>query len=459
MGKRKLLLVEDDALLRRTLRAHFEHHEVVVADSRETALAQVRRHEPPVVLLDLGLPPDPDGAGEGLAALRQILAEAPATRVVAMADGQDRASELKAIGSGAFDLLHKPVDPALLALVVERGFVLHALAVEHRRMQQLAPDSPLAGIVTRDPAMLKLCRDVERVAPTAATVMLLGESGCGKELVARALHGMGGRAGRRFVAINCAAIPGDLLESELFGHEKGAFTGAGQQTLGKIEMANGGTFFLDEVGDMALTLQAKLLRFVQERVIERIGGRTEIAVDVRIVCATHQDLKALVGRGRFREDLYYRLSEIVLPIPALRERVGDTALLAHHFRNRWCASTGRAPMRFTDQAMAAIEAWRWPGNVRELENCIKRAAIMCEGPLIRADDLGLPLPDAPEPSVNLRRARAAAEYEAMVRALARADGNIARAAELMGVSRPTVYDLMNHHGMNHHGIRAQKIDA
>jgi two-component system NtrC family response regulator len=258
---------------------------------------------------------------------------------------------------------------------------------------------------------------------------------------------MGGRAEHRFVAINCAAIPGDLLESELFGHEKGAFTGAGQQTLGKIEMASGGTFFLDEVGDMALALQAKLLRFVQERVIERVGGRTEIAVDVRIVCATHQDLKALVERGRFREDLYYRLSEIVLAIPPLRDRAGDAALLAHHFRNRWSASEGRPPMRFSDCALAAIEQYRWPGNVRELENCIKRAVIMSDGPLIRAADLGLPDAVVGDPPVNLRRARDAAEYDVMVRALARADGNIARAAEMMGVSRPTVYDLMHYHGI------------
>jgi two-component system NtrC family response regulator len=277
--------------------------------------------------------------------------------------------------------------------------------------------------------------------------MLLGESGCGKEVVARALHRLGPRRGHRFVAINCAAIPDDLLESELFGHEKGAFTGAGQQTLGKIELAQGGTFFLDEVGDMALALQAKLLRFVQERVIERVGGRTEIAVDVRIVCATHQDLKALVQAGRFREDLYYRLSEIVLSIPPLRERAGDAALLAHHFRNRWCASENRAPMRFAEDAMAAIEHYRWPGNVRELENCIKRAVIMVEAPLIRAADLGLPALELPEQPVNLRRARDAAEYDVMVRALARTDGNIARTAELLGVSRPTVYDLMHYHGI------------
>jgi two-component system NtrC family response regulator len=318
---------------------------------------------------------------------------------------------------------------------------------ENRRMLQIQADSPLAGIVSRDPGMLKLCRDVERVAPSSATVMLLGDSGSGKELVARALHKMGGRQEFRFVAINCAAIPEDLLESELFGHEKGAFTGAGQQTLGKLEMAHGGTFFLDEVGDMALALQAKLLRFLQERVIERIGGRTEIPIDVRIVCATHQDLKALVQAGRFREDLFYRLSEIVLQIPSLRERVGDSALLAHHFKNRFCMSEGRPAMSLSEEALVAIEEYPWPGNVRELENCIRRAVIMADGPCIRAQDLGLPSAAQIEAPVNLRQARDAAEYRVMVMALARVDGNIARAAELLGVSRPTVYDLMNYHGI------------
>jgi two-component system NtrC family response regulator len=447
MAKNKLLVVEDDPGLQRQLRWRFAAYEVIVAAERELALAAMRRHEPPVVLMDLGLPPDPDGASEGLALLPQLLAEAPDTKVIVLSGNGERANALRAVGIGAYDFHHKPFEPELLGLVVERAFVLHAMQRENRRMQQVEADSPVAGIVTRDPGMLRLCRDVERLAPSGATAMLLGESGCGKEVVARALHRMGPRREHRFVAINCAAIPEDLLESELFGHEKGAFTGAGQQTLGKIELAHGGTFFLDEVGDMALGLQAKLLRFVQERVIERVGGRTEIPVDVRIVCATHQDLKALVQAGRFREDLYYRLSEIVLAIPPLRERAGDAALLAHHFRNRWCTAENRPAMRFSEEAMAAIEHYGWPGNVRELENCIKRAVIMADGPLIRAADLGLQCLELPEAPVTLRRARDAAEYDVMVRALARTDGNIARTAELLGVSRPTVYDLMNYHGL------------
>ncbi|MDC8756838.1 PEP-CTERM-box response regulator transcription factor [Janthinobacterium fluminis] len=447
MGKKKMLVIEDDTGLQKQLRWSFDAYEVLVAGEREAALAHMRRHQPAVVTMDLGLPPDPDGASEGLATLQQILALAPDTKVIILSGNQERANALKAIGMGAYDFHQKPFDADMLALVVERAFYLHAMQQENRRMLQTQADSPLAGIVSRDPGMLKLCRSVEKVAPSSATVMLLGDSGSGKELIARGLHALGTRQDKRFVAINCAAIPESLLESELFGYEKGAFTGAAKQTLGKIELAHGGTFFLDEIGDMASGLQAKLLRFLQERVIERIGGRSEIAVDVRIVCATHRDLKAQAAAGSFREDLYYRLSEIVLTIPPLRQRVGDSALLAHHFKNKFCASEGRPSQNFSPDALAAIEAYAWPGNVREMENCIKRAVIMSDGPQIGVEDLGLPESPAAEGSVNLRQARDAAEYQVMVRALARADGNIVKAAELLGVSRPTLYDLMNHHGI------------
>ena len=446
MSKRKLLVVEDDLGLQKQLRWSFDAYDVITVGEREGALSQLRRHQPAVVTMDLGLPPDPDGASEGLATLQQMLAAAPDTKVIVLSGNQERANALKAISLGAYDFHQKPFDPDMLALVVQRAFYLHAMQQENQRMQQIEVDSPLAGIVSRDPGMLKLCRNVEKVAPTSATVMLLGDSGSGKELIARALHRMSARREHRFVAINCAAIPEQLLESELFGHEKGAFTGAGQQTLGKIETAHDGTFFLDEIGDMALALQAKMLRFLQERVIERIGGRTEIAIDVRIVCATHQDLGALVRSGRFREDLYYRLSEIVLTIPPLRQRIGDSVLLAHHFKNRFSGSEGRSATAFSTEALAAIEAYGWPGNVREMENCIKRAVIMSEGPQIGADDLGLPGAQN-EQSVNLRQVRDAAEYKVMVTALARADGNIVKAAELLGISRPTLYDLMAHHGV------------
>ena len=445
--KPKLLIIEDDPGLQKQLRWSLDAYDVVVAGDREAALAQIRRHEPAVVTMDLGLPPDPDGSTEGLATLQQILALAPDTRVIVLTGNQDHNNAVKAIGMGAYDFHQKPVDPEVLNLVIQRAFFLHNLQQENRRMQQSQADSPLSGVISRDPGMLKVCRTVEKVAPTSASVMLLGESGTGKEVLARAVHALSPRSKERFMAINCAAIPENLLESELFGYEKGAFTGAAKQTKGKVELAHGGTFFLDEVGDLPMPLQAKLLRFLQERVIERIGGHEEIPVDVRIVCATHQKLKDLCAQGRFREDLYYRLSEIVVTIPPMRQREGDAALLAHHFKNKFCAQESRSSLHFAPDALAAIEGYAWPGNVREMENCIKRAVIMADGNTIVAEDLGLPDVDAEEAPLNLRQVRDEAEYKAIVRALARADGNIVKASEMLGVSRPTLYDLMGRHGI------------
>jgi len=446
-SKPKLLIIEDDPGLQKQLRWSLDAYEVVVAGDREAALAQIRRHEPAVVTMDLGLPPDPDGSTEGLATLQQILALAPDTRVIVLTGNQDHNNAVKAVGMGAYDFHQKPVDPEVLNLVIQRAFFLHNLQQENRRMQQSQADSPLAGVISRDPGMLKVCRTIEKVAPTSASVMLLGESGTGKEVLARAIHALSPRSKERFMAINCAAIPENLLESELFGYEKGAFTGAAKQTKGKVELAHGGTFFLDEVGDLPMPLQAKLLRFLQERVIERIGGHEEIPVDVRIVCATHQKLKDLCVQGRFREDLYYRLSEIVVNIPPMRQREGDAALLAHHFKNKFCAQESRASLHFAPDAIAAIEGYAWPGNVREMENCIKRAVIMADGNTIVADDLGLPDLEAEEAPLNLRQVRDEAEYKAIVRALARVDGNIVKASEMLGVSRPTLYDLMGRHGI------------
>jgi two-component system NtrC family response regulator len=445
--KPKLLIIEDDPGLQKQLRWSLDAYDVAVAGDREAALAQIRRHEPAVVTMDLGLPPDPDGSTEGLATLQQILALAPDTRVIVLTGNQDHNNAVKAIGMGAYDFHQKPVDPEVLNLVIQRAFFLHNLQQENRRMQQSQADSPLSGVISRDPGMLKVCRTVEKVAPTSASVMLLGESGTGKEVLARAVHALSPRSNQRFMAINCAAIPENLLESELFGYEKGAFTGAAKQTKGKVELAHGGTFFLDEVGDLPMPLQAKLLRFLQERVIERIGGHEEIPVDVRIVCATHQKLKDLCAQGRFREDLYYRLSEIVVTIPPMRQREGDAALLAHHFKNKFCAQESRSSLHFAPDALAAIEAYAWPGNVREMENCIKRAVIMADGNTIVADDLGLPETDAEEAPLNLRQVRDEAEYKAIVKALARVDGNIVKASELLGISRPTMYDLMGRHGI------------
>ena len=447
MTKPKLLIIEDDPGLQKQLRWSLDAYDVVVAGDREAALAQIRRHEPAVCTMDLGLPPDPDGSTEGLATLQQILALAPDTRVIVLTGNQDHANAVKAIGMGAYDFHQKPCDPEVLNLVIQRAFFLHNLQMENRRMQQSQVDSPLAGVISRDAGMLKVCRNIEKVAPTSASVMVLGESGTGKEVLARALHQLSPRAKERFMAINCAAIPENLLESELFGYEKGAFTGAAKQTKGKVELAHGGTFFLDEVGDLPMPLQAKLLRFLQERVIERIGGHEEIPVDVRIVCATHQKLKELCAQGRFREDLYYRLSEIVVTIPPLRQREGDSALLAHHFKNKFCALEGRSSLNFAPDAIAAIEAYTWPGNVREMENYIKRAVIMADGSTIVAEDLGLPGESVEETPINLRQVRDEAEYKAIIKVLARVDGNIVKASEMLGVSRPTLYDLMGRHGI------------
>jgi two-component system NtrC family response regulator len=443
--KKKLLIVEDDPGLQKQLRWSFDAYEVLVAGDRESALALIRRHEPAVVTMDLGLPPDPDGASEGFATLEQILALAPDTKVIVLTGQHDHTNAVKAISMGAYDFNQKPFDPEMLGLIIKRAFYLHALQQDNHRMHQAKVESPLSGIISRDPGMAKVCRNVEKVAPSNASVMLLGESGTGKEVLVKALHQLSTRQDKRLMAINCAAIPEHLLESELFGYEKGAFTGAAKQTLGKIECADGGTFFLDEVGDLPMPLQAKLLRFLQERVIERVGGRTEIPVDVRIVCATHQKLKELIETGRFREDLYYRLSEIVVMIPPLRDRMGDPTMLAHHFKNKFSAENGRPAMTFSTEALVAIANYDWPGNVREMENCLKRAVIMADAYQITREDLGLPI-DLEAP-INLRQVREEAEYKALVKVLASVDGSIVKAAELLGVSRPTLYDLMNRHGL------------
>ena len=444
--QRTLLIVEDDLALQKQMRWAFDACETVVASDRESAIAQLRKHEPAVVTMDLGLPPAPDDVSEGFKLLREILTLAPDTKVIVLTGQHDRENAVKAVGLGAYDFFAKPFEPELLNLTIERAFRMHDLQMENARLAALE-GSPLSGLLTRDPGMLKICRTIEKLASASATVALLGESGTGKEILARGLHMLSPRARERFVAINCAAIPDTLLESELFGYEKGAFTGAVRQTLGKIETANGGTLFLDEIGDLPLALQAKLLRFLQERSIERIGGREEIPVDVRIVCATHRDLKAQIQAGAFREDLYYRLAEIVIEIPALRQREGDATYLAHAFVQRFAKENSRRAPMLTDDALAAIEAHRWPGNVRELENCIKRAVIMADGDCITAEDLGLAAGDEDLAIFNLRQVRDEAERAAVLKVIARTNGNIARAAEILGVSRPSLYDLLGRFGL------------
>ena len=437
-----LLVVEDDEGLQRQLKWAYEGYEVVLAGDRASALEALRLHEPTVVTLDLGLPPDPDGTTEGFETLAEILRLKPDTKVIVASGHGARESALKAIGMGAYDFYRKPVDIDELGLIVARAFHVHDLEAENRRLEQNGGGHVLGSIISAAPEMMKVAKTIERVASADVSVMLLGASGTGKELLARAVHEKSGRKGE-FIAINCAAIPETLLEAELFGYERGAFTGAVKSNVGKIEMAEGGTLFLDEVGDIPLPLQVKLLRFLQERVIERIGGRQPIAVDTRIVCATHQDLETMIADGRFREDLYYRLAEIVVKIPSLAERPGDSVLLARHFVNRFGKELKTKVQSLSADALAAIDGYAWPGNVRELENRIKRAVIMADGKSVTADDLDLPgKAETAELPINLRAARETADRRAIRQALSRTDNNLSGAAKLLGISRPTLYDLI-----------------
>jgi two-component system NtrC family response regulator len=441
-----LLIVEDDEGLQRQLKWAYEGYQVVSAVDRAQAIEMVRLHEPPVVTLDLGLPPDPDGTAEGFATLTEILALKPDTKIIVASGHGARESALKAIALGAYDFYRKPVDIDELGLIVSRAFHLHEIEEENRRLEVAGGGAAAMGaLLTGSPEMIKVVRTIERVANADVSVMLLGASGTGKELLARAVHEKSPRAKGEFVAINCAAIPENLLEAELFGYERGAFTGAVKTTPGKIEQAQGGTLFLDEVGDIPLPLQVKLLRFLQERIIERIGGRQPIAVDTRIVCATHQDLDAMIADGRFRDDLYYRLAEIVVKIPSLSERAGDAVLLARNFVSRFAREMNPKVQGLSPDAADAIDAYAWPGNVRELENRIKRAVIMADGKQVTATDLDLscgaagtaePLP------INLRAAREQIDRRVIRQALTRTENNISSAAKLLGISRPTLYDLM-----------------
>ena len=447
----KLLVVEDDAGLQAQLKWAYEDFEVVSATDRTSAIAALRSEEPAVVTLDLGLPPDPDGTTEGFAVLDEIMALKPDTKVIVASGHGARESALDAVARGAYDFYPKPVDIEALGLIVRRAFALHRIEQENRKLSARADvgQTVLGGLITAAPEMVKVARTIERVAKANVSVMLLGASGTGKELLAKGLHDSSERNSGNFVAINCAAIPENLLESELFGHEKGAFTGAVKTTEGKIEQADGGTLFLDEVGDIPLPLQVKLLRFLQERTIERIGGRKSIAVDTRIVCATHQNLESMIADGSFREDLFYRLAEIVVNIPTLAERPGDTALLAKAFLKRFSAEMNPRVKGFAPDALTALDAHDWPGNVRELENRVKRAVIMADGKLIGAEDLDLDADEGGEAeALNLKAAREQADRKVIRRALARSEGNISNTARLLGISRPTLYDLLKQYELN-----------
>jgi two-component system NtrC family response regulator len=443
--ERPLLIVDDDPGLLRQLRWAFSDHKVYPASTRQEAADLVRKDPVPVAIVDLGLPPDPDGASEGLAILADILAIAPATKVIIATGNETREHALQAIAAGAYDFYQKPIDIDVLQLIVMRAERIFDLEAENRRLLEATAASPIDGIIASSQEMLGVLRSIEKMAPTDVTVLLRGESGTGKELLARAVHKLSARAREPFVPINCAAIPETLLESELFGHEKGAFTGALKQTIGRIESADRGTLFLDEIGDVPLPMQVKLLRFLQDQVVERIGGRSPVQVDVRIVCATNQDLNLMMAEGRFREDLYYRLNEVTVQVPPLRERAADVIVLASFFLSRFAAEYGRVARGFSATALAALRDHPWPGNVRELENRVKRAVVMTDGPLLSAADLGLTAPGEDTQSLTIRDARARAEREVLQLALAQAGSNLSKAAKLLGISRPTLYDLMQQH--------------
>jgi two-component system NtrC family response regulator len=445
-----LLVIEDDPGLQAQLKWAYDDFAVVIAGDRDSAITALRHEMPGVVTLDLGLPPDPDGTSEGFAVLDAIMALKPDTKVIVASGHGARESALAAIARGAYDFYQKPIDIDALGLIVRRAFALRTIEEENRRLvaSASADKTVLGRMITGAPEMVKVARTIERVARTSVSVMLLGASGTGKELLAKGLHDASDRAGGPFVAINCAAIPENLLESELFGHEKGAFTGAVKTTEGKIESADGGTLFLDEVGDIPLPLQVKLLRFLQERTIERVGGRKAIAVNTRIVCATHQDLESMIQQGGFREDLFYRLAEIVVRIPGLAERHGDPVLLAKAFLKRFAAEMNPSVGGFAPDALAAIDAHDWPGNVRELENRVKRAVIMADGKLVNAEDLDLAGRDGEDAQLlNLKAAREATDRRVIRHALARSEGNISSTAKLLGISRPTLYDLLKQYDL------------
>jgi len=450
-AKPKLLVVEDDEGLQAQLKWAYDGFDVLIAGDRESALTALRSEAPAVVTLDLGLPPDPDGTSEGFAVLDAIMALKPDTKVIVASGHGARDSALQAIQRGAYDFYQKPIDIEALGLIVDRALRLHEIEHENRRLaDRVGEDRTVLGtMITAAPEMLKVSRTIERVAQTSVSVMLLGASGTGKELLARGLHDASDRRDAPFVAINCAAIPENLLESELFGHEKGAFTGAVKTTEGKIELAHGGTLFLDEVGDIPLQLQVKLLRFLQERTIERIGGRKPIPVDTRIVCATHQDLETMIGEATFREDLFYRLAEIVVKIPTLSERAGDSVLLAKAFLTRHAKAMNPQVQGFTPDALAAIDGWGWPGNVRELENRVKRSVIMADGKLVTPEDLDLSTAQDGEGELplNLKSAREQSDRKMIRQALARSEGNISSTAKLLGISRPTLYDLLKQYDL------------
>lgn len=441
--KPTLLIVDDDEEIRTQMRwALANDYEVIQAGDRPGALERFRSARPHVVLLDLGLPPSPGTPEEGLATLSELLALDAATKVVIISGQGEKATALRAIGAGAYDFLNKPVEMDELKLLLKRCFHVAQLEREYHSMQQQLQVDSFEGLLGAGATMQTVFTTIRKVATSDAPVLILGESGTGKEMTARAIHQRSPRKNGPFVAINCSAIPESLIESELFGHEKGAFTGAHMQRKGRVEMAAGGTLFLDEIGEVPLPIQVKLLRFLQEQCIERVGGRQEIEVDVRVVAATNADLKKAMANGTFREDLFYRLAVVQIILPPLRDRGDDILLLARSFLQRFAGEAGKSGMTFAADAVRGIRLHNWPGNVRELQNRVRRAVIMSDGKRISAEHLELTVPDGSSANASLKEAREKVEREMIIQSLRRNAGKITAAAAELGVSRPTLYELM-----------------
>lgn len=437
-----VLLVEDDLGLQKQMRWALASYQVDVASSRAEAIARLAANKTyRIIILDLGLPPDENGASEGLRTLDEILSSHPDSKVIVASGNVERANAVRAVGKGAFDFIAKPIDIEVLKLVIQRGLRMSELEEENRALRQ-STSSTHNGLIFASARMAQVAQMIERVGPMDVSVLLVGETGTGKDVVARALHSISPRSGQPFVAINCASIPENLLESELFGHERGAFTGAIKRTHGKFELADKGTLFLDEIGDMPLALQAKLLRFLQERRLERIGGRESISVDVRLICATNQNLQKLIGEQRFREDLFYRINDVRIELPPLRDREGDVVVLAQHFLNTFNRLYYKQISGFTEDAMSAMQAYNWPGNVREIENKVKRAVVMSDGKRVAAADLDLAEAKAKPRNLDLKTEVEKLEKKLAHEAMALSDGNISKAAKLLGVSRPHLYNLL-----------------
>lgn len=440
-AEERVLLVEDDLGLQKQMRWALSPYLVDVAGSRIEAVEKISSSSFRVAVLDLGLPPDENGASEGLKALDEILNASPRTKVIVASGNVDRANAVKAVANGAFDFIAKPLDSEILKLIISRAIRMSELEEENNRLRELSTGSG-DGLIYASSKMAQIARMLDRVGPMDVSVLLMGETGTGKDVMARALHQLSRRKMHPFIAINCASIPENLLESELFGHERGAFTGAVKRTHGKFELADKGTLFLDEIGDMPMPLQAKLLRFLQERRLERVGGREAITVDVRLITATNQELEKLIDEGRFRKDLFYRINDVRIDLPALRERETDAILLAQYFLNKFNKELSKRVAGFTEDALSAMSQYAWPGNVRELESRVKRAVIMAESKRITAQDLDLEIAVGACRDLNLRREVEGLERRLVAEALACTDGNISKAAKLLGISRPHLYSLM-----------------